>query len=233
MPNPRRVPIVLIALAAAASCAPPAPAVVAPAADAEQLARRLEDDTSLREPIRVFFAWSLNESGVRVKGRGVARIEPPYKARLDLFRSNGETVMSAALVDGELRLPPGAPDDILPPPDLMWGVLGVFRPETGAELVGADDLADGSVRLRYRYPDGRVLSYRVADGRIASMELLDGGHVVQRVELDLEEGSRYPEEATYRNLADFRELALTRDSLERVGPYPSHIWDPLRAGAER
>jgi hypothetical protein len=89
------------------------------------------------------------------------------------------------------------------------------------------------VRLRYRYPDGRVLSYRVADGRIASMELLDGGHVVQRVELDLEEGSRYPEEATYRNLADFRELALTRDSLERVGPYPSHIWDPLRAGAER
>jgi len=139
----------------------------------------------------------------------------------------------AALVDGELRLPPEAPEGILPPPDLMWGVLGVFRPERGMELVGADDMDDGSVRLRYRYADGRLLSYRVVAGRIASMEILDGSHVVQRVEVALEDGSRYPEEATYRNLADFRELKLTRESLEAVGPYPPDIWDPMKVGAGR
>jgi hypothetical protein len=236
MPIPGRVPILLataFSLMGAGACAPRGPGVVAPVSDAVGLAERLESGTQLQEPIRVLFEWSLNESGVRVKGRGVARIEPPYKARLDLFMNNGETIVRAALVDGDLRLPPGTPEGILPPPDLMWGVLGVFRPETGTELLGADDLEDGSVRLRYGYRDGRVLTFQVAGGRVRSMELLDGGHVVQRVELELEAGSRYPEEATYRNLADFRELKLTRDSLERVGPYPPDIWDPLKVGAGR
>ena len=50
----------------------------------------------------------------------MARIEPPSKARLDLFLDNGEGVLSAALVDDELRLPHGAPEDILPPVELMW-----------------------------------------------------------------------------------------------------------------
>jgi len=37
-----------------------------------------------------------------VRGEGVARVEPPYRARLDLFR-NMETVSSAILVDDVLR----------------------------------------------------------------------------------------------------------------------------------
>jgi len=225
--------VALLALAAAGACAPRGPAVVAPAVDAERLASSLEDRTSLDGPIRVMFAWSLNESGVRVKGRGVARIEPPYRARLDLFMGNGETVVSAALVDGDLRIPPGMPDGILPPPDLMWGVLGVFRPETGTELLGADRMDDGSLELRYRYPDGRVLTFQVMDERVRSMELSQDGHVVQRVALDLQDGNRYPEEATYRNLAAFRELKLTRETLEHVGPYPPDIFDPMKRGAGR
>jgi len=223
----------LLALAGAGACAPRGPAVVGPAVDAERLATSLEDRTSLDEPIRVVFAWSLNESGVRMKGRGVARIEPPYRARLDLFLDHGETVVSAALVDGDLRIPPGMPNGILPPPDLMWGVLGVFRPDTDARLLGADRLEDGSVRLRYAYPDGRVLALQVMGERVRSMELLQDGHVVQRVALDLDDASRYPDEATYRNLAAFRELKLTRETLEHVGPYPPDIFDPLKVGAVR
>jgi hypothetical protein len=236
MPVPSRsihVVVALLALGGAGACAPHGPAVVAPAMDAERLAASLEGHTSLEEPIRVVFAWSLNESGVRVKGRGVARIEPPYRARLDLFLDHGETVVSAALVDGDLRIPPGMPEGILPPPDLMWGVLGVFRPDTDTKLLGADRLEDGSVRLRYAYPDGRVLAFQVANERVRSMELLQDGHVVQRVALDLDGTSRYPDEATYRNLAAFRELKLTRETLERVGPYPPDIFDPLKAGAVR
>jgi len=223
--------LTLAALAAAGSCTPPPPAVVRPAVNADQVALALEDRTALREPIRVVFGWQLNEAGVRVKGRGVARIEPPYKARLDLFLDNGETVIRAALVDGDLRLPPGAPTNILPPADLMWGVLGVFRPGRGTELLGGDHLADGGVRLRYRYEDGKELDFNVADGRVRVLQLLDGGgHVTERVELGMGATDRYPEEASYRNLSAFRELKLTRESLERVEPYPPDIWNPNGAG---
>lgn len=192
----------------------------------------MEGSTALSEPVRMVFGWQLNESGTRVKGRGVARIEPPYKARLDLFLSNGETAVSAALVDGNLRLPPGAPTNILPPPDLMWSVLGVFRPDAGAALVGAEREDGGVLRLRYRYGDGRELDFRVKDGRIHAVELRDkGGHVTDRVELGLDGSDRYPREATYRNISDFRELKLTRESVERVEPYPPDIWNPN--GTER
>ena len=225
--------LALLALAAAGACSPAPPAVVAPAVDPDQLALSLEDRTALDGPIRVVFEWSLNESGVRVKGRGVARLEPPYKARLDLFMGSGDTAIRATLVDGVLSLPPGAPEGILPPPDLMWGVLGVFRPQSGSELMGAEQLAGGSVQLRYRYPDGEELHYQVAGGTVSSVELSKGGHVVQRVELEMQEGSRYPTEATYRNLAAFRELKLTRESLEHVASYPPEIWDLTNVGAIR
>lgn len=209
-----------------AACSQPPVVPVAPAVDPEQLALALEDRTSLTEPVRIVFEWQLNEAGVRVRGRGVARIEPPYKARLDLFLGNGETVIRAALVDGELRLPPGAPEGILPPADLMWGVLGVFRPLFGIELLGADRMEAEALQLRYRYADARELHYRVLDGRVRSLEILQQGRAVERVELGLDDGNRYPAEATYRNLAAFRELKLTRESVERVESYPPDIWDP-------
>jgi hypothetical protein len=227
--------LALLAAAAVGACAPPPSSGSPPAppsAAAQELARSLEQRTSLNEPIRVVFGWQLNEAGTHLKGRGVARIEPPYKARLDLFLDNGETAVRAALVNGSLRLPAGTRTDILPPPDLMWGVLGVFRPDTDTELVGAERLKGGALRLRYRYEDGQELDYRVADGRVRAVELRDrGGHVAQRVELGLDSSNRYPMKATYRNLSAFRELRVTRESVERVDPYPPDIWDPR--GTER
>lgn len=226
--SPAAARALLVLALAAAACQPRRPVVVAPAPDAEQTALALEDYTTLREPIRIVFNWQLNESGVRVRGRGVARVEPPYKARLDLFLGNGETAVRAALVDGDLRMPRGAPTHILPPADLMWGVLGVFRPERGTELLGAERLEGDQLRLRYRYPDGDELHYRVAEGRVRTLEMVEGGHTVERVELDLEQESRYPVEARYRNLGAFRELKLVRESVERVEPFPPDIWDPTR-----
>lgn len=223
----RHLAVALTVLAASAGCAAPPPAVVAPAPDAEQIALALEGRTALTEPIRVLFDWQLNEAGVRVRGRGVARIEPPYKARLDLFMGNNETLARAALVDGELRLPPGTPENVLPPADLMWGVLGVFRPRLGTELLGAERMDGGGLRLRYRYPDAHELRYNVMDGAVRSLELVDDGHVIQRVELGSDDGSRYPAEATYRNLAAFRELKLTRSTVESVETFPPDIWDPV------
>jgi len=227
--------LALPALTGLAACSPTPVVYVAaaPAPNPEQLALALENKTALQEPVRIVFEWQLNEAGVRVRGRGVARIEPPYKARLDLFLGSGQTVIRAALVEGDLRLPPGAPEGILPPADLMWGVLGVFRPLVGTELLGAERLEDGAFRLRYRYANARELYFRVEDGRVRSVETLQGGHAVERVELGLEDGSPYPAEATYRNLAAFRELKLTRQSVERVESYPPDIWDPTSSRGGR
>jgi hypothetical protein len=232
MPTLPRIPFRLYATVLAAlfvaACARPRTVVVAPAVDPDQLALALEDHTSLEGPIRVVFGWQLNESGIRVSGRGVARIEPPYKARLDLFLGNGETIARATLVDGDLRILPGAAESMLPPADLMWGVLGVFRPLIGVNLVGADRLEGDDLQLRYQYDDGRELHYRVTDGRIGAMELMDGSHVVERVELEMVGQDRYPVEATYRNMAAFRELKLTRESVERVEPFPPDVWYVIR-----
>ena len=219
--------VLLPGASALGACAPRPVVYVNPPPDPEQVALALEDKTSLREPVRIVFEWQLNEAGMRVRGRGVARIEPPYKARLDLFLDNGETVVRAALVDGDLRIPPGAPEGILPPADLMWGVLGVFRPLLGTYLVGADRLDGDAVELRYRYDDARELLFHIVGGRVRTVEILLGGRAVERVELGLEEESRYPAEATYRNLAAFRELKLTRQSVEQVESYPPDIWDPV------
>jgi len=215
-----------LALVALAACGPRRPAVIAPIVDADGTAARIQSESGLDEPLQIVFSWQLNEGGQRVQGRGVARVEPPYKARLDLFLNNGETVISAAMVDGDLRLPDGAPADILPPPDLMWGALGVFRPQAETRLLGADLLEGDATRLRYAYDDGTELHYEVAHGSVRTLEVVDRGRVVQRVQLEPEAGDRYPAEATYRNMADFRELKLERESLRVVGPFDPKIWDP-------
>lgn len=220
-----RVLIVLVATALTVACGGRRLTVVGPVADADGAAITLSQDTRLDEPLQIRFAWRLNEARERHQGLGVARVEPPYRARLDLFTTDGETVMSAALVDGELRVPPGSRDDILPPTDLMWGALGIFRPH-GVRLLGGDVLEGDAMRLRYAYEDGTELHYQVMEGALRSLELLEDGYVVQRVEVDMAADSRYPIEATYRNLTAFRELTIVRESLEGHGPFDPETWDP-------
>lgn len=219
-----RLPIFV--LVAAAGCGPKRLAVLGPLSDAAQTARSFEDRTRLVEPVRIDFAWELSESGSRVSGVGVARLEPPYRARLDLFLNNDETVLTAALVDDELRLPAGSPDDILPPVDLMWATLGVFRPMRETRFVGGDRLEGGAERLRYRYADGTELHYEVGAGLVRALELLEGESVVQWVRLTSDVGDRYPTAATYRNLVDYRELKITRKSVTVTDGFNPGIWDP-------
>lgn len=210
----------------ASACGPRRPAVIGPVADASTSASGLERGTQLEEPIRIDFRWELNEAGSRLNGRGVARAEPPYRARLDLFLDDGESVISAALVDDELRLPYGSRDDVLPPVDLIWGTLGVFRPVPGARLVAGERLEDGAERLRYRQIDGTELHYETSGGSLRSVEMREGNTLVQWIRVESEGSSRYPEEATYRNLTAFRELKITRTAYRAAQPFDPEIWDP-------
>ena len=218
--------LAIAGLLGVSACGPQRTAVIGPINDPAPLARATTDRTRLTEPTRIDFAWELNESGARVKGVGVARVEPPYRARLDLFLEGGETVISAALVDDDLRLPAGAPDDLLPPADLIWGTLGVFRPVEGTTLVGADRLDNKGERLRYRYSGGNELHYEIVGGAVVALELLEGASVVQWVRLEADGDGRYPASATYRNLVDFRELKILRTSVRATEPFADAIWNP-------
>ena len=214
-----------IATLGLASCAsPPPPVVLAPPINAEQIALRLET-RGLEGPARILFSWSISERDARFSGRGVARIEPPFKARLDLFFGTGETIARAALVDDDLRLPPGTPAGIIPPAELLWGALGIFRPGPETALLGADDLGDRRVRLRYLRPDGIEVRYTVKENRVEVVERVKQGQTVEMVTVEAAAASPYPTQATYRNIPAFRELRLTRDSVESVEAYPPDLWE--------
>ncbi|MDH3270385.1 MAG: hypothetical protein OEN56_03585 [Gemmatimonadota bacterium] len=218
--------VLLSALSIASGCGPKRLAVLGPLDRPDSVAESLVARSRLTDPTRIDFRWRLNESGSRVRGVGVARVEPPYKARLDLFLDNGETVIAAALVEDELRLPPGAPEDLLPPVDLMWGTLGVFRPIEGTRLIAGERLEAGARRLRYAHVDGRELDFELAGDALRSIEVVMGGSALEWVRLEPSEDGRYPYSATYRNLVDFRELEIERTSVRTVAPFDAEIWDP-------
>ena len=219
-------PAALAAALVVAACGSPPPPPPPPI-DAGQVALQAERSTRLQTPARVIFEWTAAEQGARFRGRGVARLEPPYRARLDLFLPGGETVARAALVDGELIIPPGVPDGLIPPPRMLWGTVGVLRPGRGAALLGGRAV-DGGILLRYGYASGEELRYHLRNGAIERVELLRDDAVVETVELTLAEDGPYPREAVYRNLPDFRELRITRESWEAVESFPPDIWNPGR-----
>lgn len=221
-----RMPAVALLVVAVAGCGPKQLQVLGPLDSPDAVAEAMVAETRLRGPTRIDFSWRLNEAGDRLSGVGVARVEPPYRARLDLFLGNGESVISAALVDDELRLPPGARDDVLPPVDLMWGTLGVFRPVEGARLLSGDRLSEGARVLRYAYPGGEEVHFQLSNDAVRALEVLEGGSVVEWVRLEESDDGVYPRSVTYRNLVDFRELAITRTEVRAAESFDVGIWDP-------
>ena len=61
-----------------------------------ELAQQLVDSTALRRPLHLVFSWNFTEENARFSGQGATRVEPPYRARLDLFGPRGETYLAAA-----------------------------------------------------------------------------------------------------------------------------------------
>ena len=213
-----------LSLALVAGCAAPA-LPPGPAIDARQIGLLQEESTRLTQPTRVLFSWRISEEGARFDGQGVARMEPPYRSRLDLFLDNGELVVMAALVDDDLRLPVTAPEGIIPPAPLLWAALGVLRPGRLATLLGGESVDSTSVRLRYRIPQGGEVHYLFRDGILERGELLRGGRVEETLELEQSGvASELPGVATYRNLPAFRELQVRVETIDHVESYPPDIW---------
>ncbi len=205
---------------------PAVPAHVEPDARAQAEAVGVERRTRPRRPSRLLFRWSAREPDFRGSGMGVARVEPPYRARLDLFLDNGETAAIAALVDDELRIPESLPTGLVPPAPLLWAALGVFRPGTGAEMLQGS-VGDGTMEVRYLLRAGDQVGFRFRDNALRDAVLLDGDAVLQHVFVsEPADGAAFPGEATYRNLPDYRELKLILESVEDVDSFPPDIWTP-------
>jgi hypothetical protein len=209
------VPIVLI-LAACAAHAPPTTAE--PATAAAAIAATAPD-----RPVQARFQWRALEGESRFTGQGVARIQGPYHARLDLFGPRGDTYLTAALVGDDLRLPPGVGAAQLPPPALMWAVLGVVAPPADAVLVGTREQG-GRSELYYRVDDS-TLRYVLEAGRLRDVRWEGGGRRMV-VELRGQGGFGLPAQATYRDFAAVVELALNLEGVDEVESFPSEIWRP-------
>ena len=197
-----------------------------PILDTDQAVLRASRDNPFPNTSQVIFRWTVREPDLRLEGMGVARLQHPDRARLDLFMENGEAVLAASLVEDQLRAREGTRLQVVPSPALLWASLGVFRPGEGVTLLGAEAFDDDVFRLRYRLPDGDELRYELRSGRVTEVELRHEGNATHRVALNREGGGELPKETTYRNLASFSELNVTVETVERVDSHPSDIWYP-------
>lgn len=214
-----------------AACAPPAAVQTSPAPGEPQAAQQdpaavaaeLRRATTPASPRQVNFGWSLDEAGARFQGRGVARYEAPRRSRLDLFGPRGETYLAAALVDGEMRVPPGLMENFrLPSPALLWGAVGVVAPPDDARLLDAATRGDETT-LRYQLGED-VLEYRARGGRLQTVRRRRGSGVAESI--DLTYNDRGLSVAQYRDWAAYRTLNLTIESSNDVAQFSEDTWRP-------
>lgn len=135
----------------------------------------------------------------------------------------------AVVVGDELRLPEYAEPVPIPDPPFVWAALGVFRPGANAALLGADRAPDHEIRLRYALlENAATLVYGIRGRQLRWIERRQNNQAVERVELVFEAASRFPLQATYRDLRAYRELRVRLDTIEDVESYPLDIWVPGR-----
>ncbi len=226
----RRARLVFLGLWALGGCRPTPPMTTSPAGlvDAERVAARALSATLPQSPVQMSFGFRVREADFRFEGKGIARVEPPYRVRIDLFSNGGETLFTAALVGDDLRVPAWAPRELAPPPGLLWAALGVFRPDPGWRLLGARPDGKGVVILGYESRDGDELRFRLLDDKLTRAELYTGGHLAEDVDLSLDEASGRVVETVYRDLAEFLELTFSLESVTTVESFPPTIWNPGR-----
>jgi len=205
------------------ACAPKAGEIRGPASYA--LEQEAVAATAPEAPLQIVFDWTAREREARYTGRGAARVQQPYRARLDLFGPRGERYLSAALVDGELRVPTGVARDLVPPPALLWSVLGVFTPPSGATLAASDE-REGRIRLEYRGAAGDRWRFEIVEGSLRTAEWIESDRSRHTVELSGDAPAGLPRVAVYRDWAGFNELTLRLDEVEHVEPFPPELWEP-------
>ncbi|NLG62917.1 MAG: hypothetical protein GX539_11805 [Candidatus Cloacimonetes bacterium] len=191
------------------------------------IAQRLVEATTVGEPLHITFDWSLREREARYNGAGAARVQPPYRGRLDLFGPRGETYLIATIDHGRIDLPQGAERDALPPPALLWAALGVLYPPDGAQLTGTSTTGEGAegqeTQLEYRLGDERW-RFRLVGDMLRSAEWQNGSDGRRTVELDGTISPGLPQRARYRDWIAFRELELNIRTAEPTEAFSDDVF---------
>lgn len=187
-----------------------------------QLAQAAIDSSAPTRPLRIVFAWSFQEESMRFSGKGALRLEPPNKARTDLFGPRGETLLRSVVIGDQMQIPAGVPQNLLPPVSLMWGTVGVLRQPPGSVLEltrsNGDTLTVGYGRGEEHW------RYKLVAGRVRLAEW--NGPGAGRRTLDLKGSADFglASEVVYRDWAAFRELKLTLEQVNESSPFPPDTW---------
>ena len=215
-----RTLLYLSALILAAGCASaPGPSPTAAADPA--LEARLQDATRPQSRLHVVFDWSITDRDARFNGQGVLRLDTTYRGRVDLFGPRGETLAAAIVENDAMRVVPAQATALLPPPALLWSLLGAFRPPVGTPFTGSSDTG-GATMLHYAQGSARW-SFRFEGGALRSTEWTDGTGR-RTVTLSGASSAGLPAETTFRDWSEFRELTLRVTTVEEKTAFEPDVW---------
>lgn len=165
---------------------------------------------------KIVFHWDYQENSLMVSGDGAIRVASPDSARVDLFLTGGILLGKATLIGDKLDAPNQAQvEKVLPPPAMMWAVLGRLAIPALPDTVIT---ADGDIV----YADiGRPVAWRVTikGNRLMQLARLSGGRIAEVVTRD--EGGRLLYEVPGRRKLW---LGISRD--DEVPAFDASIWRP-------
>jgi len=164
---------------------------------------------------KIVFTWELDDRDLSGRGDGVARVAAPDSARLDFYLAGGFGTGAAVLLGDSLRTPGGdLARRLVPPPALLWAVLG---------RVALPNLPDTVIRVEgdtLRADVGRPAAWRLTFHRdsLIRAERVDGGRVAEWVERTDSSHVRY------HNSSARRTLRLTITRMDEVPEFDASIW---------
>lgn len=208
----RRAGLALVVLVAAA-CAPPRARQLPGAPAAPVAVPRGELPPT---PRRVVFRWTYTERGFQLTGDGVARVQPPDSARLDVFLGGGFGGGTAFLI-GDSVIVGGGPmmQRVLPAPPLLWAAFGRLDVPPARDTIVR---VDGDT-LRADIGSGPTWRVTFVGQALVRLQRIADGHVLETVTRDRETHIiRYDDAASHRQLV----LAVTSSS--DVPPFDASIW---------
>jgi len=164
---------------------------------------------------KITFKWELDDNSIVARGDGVARLESPDHARVDLFLGGGFGGAAAAVLVGDsLIVPPNSSGgDLIPPAPLLWAALGRLAlpavPDTIIRVVG--DTLRASL--------GAPVQWRITSvaGQLTRVERVSRNRIVEWVD-------RVPGKQTRYELSGRRSLVLDIETQQPVPPFDPSIW---------
>ena len=175
---------------------------------------------------QIVFDWELADRDMTTRGQGSARIASPDSARLDFFLG-GSFGGAVILIGDSVETPRGTPAlvrHLVPPPTLLWAVLGRVAlpnlPDTvirvGGDASAGGGAGDSIVRADIGNPVAWRLTFR--GDTLVRAERVDHGRVMEWVERS--DSSRIH----YRNEAARRSLQITVKRRTEVPGFDASIW---------